>query len=135
MKQTVKSIFILVLALGLFNAAPMHFNLDNTKVAVLTFKTSVVDYGTIIQNSDGKRLFTFTNTGNAPLIITNVKTSCGCTVPSYSKTPILPGEEGVLEIKYNTKKLGSFTKTITVISNAEGGNKTLKIKGNVIAAK
>ena len=80
-------------------------------------------------------MFAFTNEGDAPLLITNVKTSCGCTVPSYSKEPILPGKSGELKIKYDTKRLGAFTKTITVTSNAEGGNKILKIKGNIVASK
>jgi len=102
-------------------------------VAMIDFKTEVIDYGTITQNSDGMRIFTFTNKGNAPLIISDVKTSCGCTVPTYSKEAILPGNEGQLKIKYDTKRLGNFTKTITVISNAKKGRKTLKIKGNIVA--
>jgi len=135
MKRTLNIAIILVLALSFFNAAPTEFDKYDSKVAVIKFKTEVVDYGTITQNSDGIRRFMFTNTGDAPLLITKVKTSCGCTVPSYSKAPILPGQTGQLEIKYNTKKIGAFTKTVTVTSNAEGGNKILKIKGNIIASK
>ena len=125
---------LLVLALSFFNAAPTEFDKYDSKVAILKFNTEIIDYGTITQNSEGKRLFTFTNTGDAPLLITRVKTTCGCTVPSYSKAPIMPGTEGELEIKYDTKRLGAFTKTVTVMSNAEGGNKILKIKGNIVAA-
>ena len=135
MKRTFNIVILFVLTLGLFNAAPLNVYKSDTKVAVIKFKTEVVDYGTITQNSDGTRLFTFTNTGDAPLLITNVKTSCGCTVPSYSKAPILPGESGQLNIKYDTTRLGAFNKTVTVTSNAEGGNKILKIKGNIIAAE
>ncbi|WP_298897401.1 DUF1573 domain-containing protein [uncultured Psychroserpens sp.] len=136
MKRTLNIAVLLVLTFSLFNAAaPVNYDIYSTKVAVIKFKTEVVDYGTITQNSDGTRLFSFTNTGDAPLLITNVKASCGCTVPSYSKAPILPGESGELSIKYDTKRLGAFTKTITVTSNAEGGNKILKIKGNIIASK
>lgn len=135
MKRTVNTLIILVLAIGLFNATSAEYDAYDTKVAVIKFKTEVIDYGTIEQNSDGTRNFTFTNEGDAPLLITRVKTSCGCTVPSYSKAPIMPGDSGELEIKYNTKKLGAFTKTVTVTSNAEGGNKILKIKGNIIASK
>ena len=135
MKRTVNTLIILVLALGLFNSAPTEIGNYESKVAILKFKTQVIDYGTISQNSNGTRFFDFTNDGDAPLVITNVKASCGCTVPSYSKAPILPGEKGEIEIKYNTKKLGAFTKTVTVISNAEGGNKILKIKGNIVASK
>ena len=135
MKRTLNTLVILVLAIGFFNATSTEFDKYDTKVAVLKFKTEVIDYGIVEQNSDGTRIFTFTNEGDAPLLITKVKTSCGCTVPSYSKAPIMPGDSGELEIKYNTKKLGAFTKTVTVTSNAEGGNKILKIKGNIIAAK
>jgi len=135
MKRTMNIAILLILALSFFNAAPTEFDKYDSKVAILKFKTEVIDYGTIVQNSEGHRIFMFTNTGDAPLLITKVKTSCGCTVPSYSKTPILPGSQGELDIKYDTKRLGAFTKTITVTSNAEGGNKILKIKGNIIASK
>tara|TARA_B100000809_G_C15102096_1_gene517315 strand:+ start:572 stop:979 length:408 start_codon:yes stop_codon:yes gene_type:complete len=135
MKRTLNSALLLVVSLSFINAAPAEFDNFDMKVAVIKFKTEIVDYGTITQNSDGTRLFSFTNTGDAPLLITNVKTSCGCTVPSYSKTAILPGEAGELNIKYDTKRLGAFTKTVTVTSNSEGGNKILKIKGHIIAAK
>ncbi|MDG4716703.1 DUF1573 domain-containing protein [Winogradskyella marincola] len=135
MKRTVNTILILILSVGLFNATSNNTVLKGNKIAVIKFETEVIDYGTIEQHSDGARLFTFTNEGDAPLLITNVKTSCGCTVPSYSKAPILPGKTGELNIKYDTKRLGAFTKTITVISNAEGGNKILKIKGNIVASK
>ncbi len=135
MKRTMNIAIVLILALSFFNAAPTEFDKYDTKVAVIKFRTEIVDYGTITQNSDGTRLFTFTNTGDAPLLITKVKTSCGCTVPSYSLAPIMPGESGELNIKYDTKRLGAFTKTVTVTSNAEGGNKILKIKGNIVASK
>ncbi|RED43305.1 uncharacterized protein DUF1573 [Winogradskyella eximia] len=135
MKRTLNIAILLVLTLSFFSAAPTEFGKYDTKVAVMKFKTEVIDYGIISQNSEGKRLFTFTNTGDAPLLITDVKTTCGCTVPSYSKAPILPGSIGELEIKYDTKRLGAFTKTVTVMSNAEGGNKVLKIKGHIVASK
>ena len=135
MKRTMNITIALIIALSFFNAAPTEFDKYDTKVAVIKFRTEIVDYGTITQNSNGTRLFTFTNTGDAPLLITKVKTSCGCTVPSYSLVPIMPGESGELKIKYDTKRLGAFTKTITVTSNAEGGNKIIKIKGNIVDSK
>jgi len=134
MKQTLKIATLLILTFSFYNMAPATFKNFDLKVAMISFENEVVDYGTITQNSNGTRLFTFTNTGDAPLLITKVKTSCGCTVPSYSKAPILPGQTGELEIKYDTKRLGAFTKTITVISNAKSGNKTLKIKGNIVSS-
>lgn len=134
MKRTV-NIFFAVLLMGVTSIVQAQDLAMLEKVAIINFETEVVDYGTIIQGSDGTKVFTFTNTGNAPLVISEVKTSCGCTVPSYSKAAILPGKQGELEIKYDTKRLGSFTKTITVISNAKVIKKTLKIKGTVVAAK
>ncbi len=76
--------------------------------------------------------FRFTNTGTEPLVITNVRTSCGCTTPSWTKEPIAPGKTGVIKAAYSTTgRPGSFTKTITVTSNADGGDKVLYIRGTV----
>lgn len=105
---------------------------SNDNVGVLTFQSDEIDYGTIQQNANGERVFSFTNTGKAPIVISNVKTSCGCTVPAYSKTPILPGETSEIKVKYATNRIGVFKKTITVMSNASEPNKTLKIKGEVL---
>lgn len=103
--------------------------------AGIVFQNETIDYGTIAQNSDGKREFVFTNNGNKPLIITNTTGSCGCTVPSAPKEPIAPGGKGVIGVKYATDRVGAFTKTVTVTSNAEGQpTKTLTIKGTVLAA-
>ena len=107
---------------------------QSSKIAEIEFETEVIDYGSIVQNSDGLKVFTFTNTGNAPLLITNVKSSCGCTVPTYSKEAILPGVEGQIEVIYDTKRLGAFSKTITVFSNTKQERITLKIKGSIEAA-
>ncbi|WP_431159017.1 DUF1573 domain-containing protein [Winogradskyella poriferorum] len=133
MKRTVNTFILTVFSVIFFNATTAEIHTLKSKVAVIEFETETLDYGTVVQNSDGLRTFNFINTGEAPLLITKVKTSCGCTAPSYSKAPILPGESGEILIKYNTKKLGSFTKTVTVMSNAEGGNRVLKIKGEVVA--
>lgn len=135
MKRTVNTFILTVLSVIFFNATTAEIHTLKSKVAVIEFETETLDYGTVVQNSDGLRTFNFINTGEAPLLITKVKTSCGCTVPSYSKAPILPGESGEILIKYNTKKLGAFTKTVTVMSNAEGGNRVLKIKGEVVVAE
>lgn len=106
---------------------------DAKKMGVLTFDTEIIDYGTITQNANGKRTFTFKNTGEAPIFISKVTTSCGCTVPSYPKTPIMPGEMASIDVKYATNRLGKFTKSVTVISNATEVQKKLVIKGNIIA--
>ncbi|MFT4780599.1 MAG: hypothetical protein ACJAZK_001201 [Psychroserpens sp.] len=106
--------------------------LAQEKVAKIEFKTDVIDYGTIEKGSDGVRIFEFTNTGNAPLIISNVKSTCGCTVPKKPDGPILPGETGKIEVKYDTNRVNPIRKTITVTSNADTPNVALKIKGLVI---
>ena len=102
--------------------------------AGMKFVSETVDYGTINQNADGKREFVFVNNGNKPLIITNATGSCGCTVPSYPKEPILPGQKAVIGVKYDTSRVGAISKTVTVTSNAEGAaSKVLNIKGTVNA--
>ena len=102
------------------------------KVAKIEFKTDVIDYGTIEKGADGLRIFEFTNTGDAPLIITKVKSSCGCTVPSWPEEPIMPGKNGKIEVKYDTKRVMPIRKTITVTSNANTPTVALKIKGLVV---
>ena len=97
-------------------------------------KDNTIDYGRVNKEEDnGIRVFEFTNTGDAPLIITNVQSSCGCTVPSKPTEPILPGKTGKIEVKYNMNP-GPIRKTITVESNAvnvDEGRVALKIKGEV----
>jgi len=101
--------------------------------AGMVFENETIDYGTIAHNADGKREFVFTNNGNKPLIITNAVGSCGCTVPSTPKEPIAPGAKGVIGVKYATDRVGQFTKTVTVSSNAAGQpTKILTIKGTVL---
>lgn len=96
---------------------------------------NTIDYGSVSKDSDnGIRTFEFKNTGDAPLIITNVQSTCGCTVPTKPTESIMPGKTGKIEVKYNMNP-GPIRKTITVESNAvnhEGGRITLKIKGEVI---
>lgn len=106
---------------------------SGAKIEFLTGTT--IDYGTVSKETDsGLRTFKFKNTGDAPLVITNVQSTCGCTVPSKPKEPIMPGKTGEIEIKYNMNP-GPIRKTVTVESNAinfEGGRIPLKIKGEVI---
>jgi len=99
-------------------------------------KDNTIDYGTTTKKKDdGVRSFEFTNTGDAPLIITNVLSTCGCTIPTKPEAPIMPGKNGKIDIKYNMAP-GPIRKTITVESNAvnyDSGRVPLKIKGEVIA--
>ncbi|MEA1786864.1 DUF1573 domain-containing protein [Arenibacter sp. GZD96] len=118
---------ILVLFVGLLG---MQLSAQD-KVAKIQFKTETVDYGEIAKGSDGVRVFQFTNTGSAPLIISNVTSSCGCTIPKKPEDPILPGKTGEIQVKYDTERVGPIRKAITVISNADTPTKVLKIKGEV----
>lgn len=102
------------------------------KMAKIEFKATTVDYGTIEKGADGVRTFEFTNTGDAPLIISKVSSSCGCTVPKKPDGPIMPGATGEIQVKYDTKRVMPIRKTITVLSNAETPTVALKIKGEVI---
>ena len=105
--------------------------------AKIEFKNNdtTIDYGTVSKETDnGIRSFEFKNVGNAPLIITNVQSTCGCTIPTKPTEPIMPGKTGKIDVKYNMNP-GPIRKTITVESNAsnyEGGRIALKIKGEVI---
>jgi len=108
----------------------------NPNAPEIVFEQENIDYGTIEYDADGTREFKFKNTGKEPLNIYTATGSCGCTVPdptSY-KDPILPGATGHIKVHYDTKRVGSFEKTVTVSSNSKTPSKTLKIHGTVKAA-
>lgn len=90
---------------------------DNSSAASINFEEKVHDFGTIEENSDGTCTFSFKNSGNEPLVITEVITSCGCTDPDYPDRPIMPGEKNQIEIAYDTSKLGNINEQIIVRSN------------------
>ncbi len=124
MKRTVLMLFVGLLSMGVYAQ-------DTT--AKIEFKSETIDYGEISKGSDGVRIFEFTNTGNAPLVISSVRSSCGCTIPKKPEEPILPGKTGQIEVKYDTNRVGPIRKAITVTSNADTATKVLKIKGTVKA--
>ncbi|HUH25365.1 MAG TPA: DUF1573 domain-containing protein [Flavobacterium sp.] len=96
---------------------------------------NTIDYGTVVKGKDsGVRTFEFTNTGDQPLVITNVRSSCGCTIPSKPEAPIMPGKSDKIEVKYNMSP-GTISRSITVETNAtnvSGGTVQLAIKGKVV---
>jgi hypothetical protein len=104
---------------------------DNPNAPEITFENTVHDYGTLVYGGDGTCYFKFTNTGKEPLIIQKPQSSCGCTVPSWPKEPILPGEGDQIKVTYNTKRVGAINKTVTVRSNAKNSTVVLRIKGKV----
>jgi len=106
-----------------------------SNAGVFEFENETIDYGIIEQNSDGKRSFKFKNTGNSPIIISKVKGSCGCTVATKPSQPIMPGESAEIGVAYATNRVGKFSKSITITSNASESRKVIKIKGNVLPSK
>ena len=101
---------------------------------MINFEIETIDYGEISKGSDGVRTFIFENTGNAPLEIQGVRSSCGCTIPKKPEVPIAPGDKGEITVKYDTNRVGVFRKTITVNTNVpSAGIIALKIRGNVLA--
>jgi len=104
----------------------------NPNAPILKFDKMEYDYGSIYQNSNGEIGFAYTNTGKEPLIFARVKSSCGCTIPKWSRLPLMPGQTDTLRIFYDTKRLGAFHKSITISSNASAPKMVIRIKGKVI---
>lgn len=98
----------------------------------LYFAESTYDYGQIEQDSDGLYKITFKNLGDKAIVINKVRSSCGCTIPSWPKNPIEPGDGGEIEVKYNTALPGAFMKSIHVYSSAANSPVKLIVKGKVI---
>ena len=101
----------------------------------ISFEKNIIDLGEFMQYDDPSSIceFVFTNTGKEPLIISKAKGSCGCTVPEWPKEPIMPGEDGVIKVNYDEKRVGSFNKSVTITSNAKNNPTILKVKGKIIA--
>ncbi len=100
--------------------------------AKIEFEKEVHDYGNVKYGANGTCTFEFKNTGNAPLIISKATGSCGCTVPSWPKEPIAPGAKGTITVKYDTKRPGPISKSVTITSNASNEpSKVIRIKGTV----
>ena len=104
---------------------------ENPNAPQISFETEVINYGNIEKGADGVREFKFTNTGKSPLIISNARGSCGCTVPTWPKEPIKPGESSSIKVKYDTNRPGPINKSVTITSNAKTPTKVLRIKGNI----
>ena len=128
-----KKIFNLSVAVLMLITVGCSQNEDGSSSAEMTFKEDITfDFGKIKQHSEGTHEFEFKNSGNDPLVITNVKSSCGCTVPTYPKEPVKKGDKGKISVKYDTNRIGPFNKTITVYSNGKNSPIQLRIKGEVV---
>ena len=130
MKKVIFSIVMLALAFTTVKAQDAAVP-ANPNGPDIQFAKTVHDYGTIIQGADGNCDFKFKNTGKEPLILSNVVSSCGCTVPSWTRDPIMPGKEGTIKVKYDTNRIGVIGKQITVMSNAKTERVVLQITGKI----
>ena len=97
------------------------------------FETETFDFGKIPQGKPVTHEFKFKNIGDQPLIISNVESTCGCTVPKYTNTPVKKGESGTISVTFNAAAVAPFTKAVTIKSNAKTPVKVLYIKGEVVA--
>ncbi len=95
------------------------------------FEKETINYGKIEKDSNGERVFIFTNVGDEPIVIQRIQSSCGCTVPKKPEKPIMPGEKGEIKVSYATNRIGGFSKSITIYSNAKNPKKVIRIKGLV----
>ncbi len=100
---------------------------------IIKFETVEHDFGTIENGGNGTFKFAFINQGTEPLVLNDVKSSCGCTIPQWPKEPIAPGASSTIDVKYDTKRTGAFSKSITVTSNGSQTPIVLQIKGTVLA--
>ena len=127
-----KVIYLLGIMLLMAGAAKAQ-NAKTQNGPEIEFEKVVHDYGDVPYNGDGKCEFRFTNTGNEPLLVLKPKSSCGCTVSTWPKDPILPGKSEVIEVTYRANRIGNFNKTVTVTSNAvQNPTVVLRIKGRVL---
>ena len=104
---------------------------ESGKFPVITFEENQFDFGTIDQNTAVEHVFKFKNTGDAPLMIVNAKSSCGCTIPEYTKEPVAPGASGELLVKFNGSGQNQVSKTVTLTTNTKEGTENLTIKAFV----
>lgn len=98
----------------------------------LKFEKETHDFGKVAQGVPASYEFKFKNTGNQPVVISNVQASCGCTTPEWTNTPVLPGKSGFIKASYNAAAMGTFNKSITVTSNGTNATQVLYIKGTVV---
>ena len=103
-------------------------NNTNGKYPVMTFDRKVHDFGNIIDGQSQETVFNYTNTGDAPLVISEIKSTCGCTVPQdWSRAPLLPGESSQFTVKFNGKGMNKTSKTVTIKANTQRGTESVRI--------
>lgn len=127
-QRKISFIPVLFLIIGLFSCNDAGNSSTESRIE---FKNTEFDFGNIPYKAEATYEFTFTNTGKKPLIITNVKSSCGCTVPSYPAEPVKPGESASISVRYDSKRIGVFSKSVEVYTNGKNSPVKLRIKGEV----
>ena len=134
MKKLFIACLVAIMTIGAANAQEQKKETnENEHGPKIVFAEREHNYGTIQKGGDGNCVFTFTNTGDEPLILSNVRASCGCTTPKWTQKPVMPGKTGEIGVRYNTNNVGGFTKTVTITSNAVNEARVVvKIKGNVV---
>lgn len=135
MKRAFLLIFMVVCGISLFAQQPVQTVADTTAKAKITFEQTNHDFGVIANGGDGSTVFKFKNEGAVPLVLTNVQASCGCTTPSWTREPVAPGATGEIKVTYDTKRVGTFSKSVTVTSNAQNPTVILRIAGEVKPAE
>lgn len=129
----VYSLILLFVGVAVMAQQTQEAELDPKNGPIITFTESVFDFGEIEQGEIVEHVFVFENTGNAPLIISNAKGSCGCTIPKYEKeVAIAPGETSEMLVRFNSRgKSGVQSKTVTVYSNAQNSVERIRIKTSI----
>lgn len=130
MKNHIKKLSSLGILLIAFTMM-QSFTPANRSSAKIAWINLSYDFGIVEQGIPVSHAFEFTNEGSDPLLISNVKTSCGCTVSKYPKEPIMPGESEEISVVYNSARSGKFNKDVTVMSNADQASYVLSISGEV----
>ena len=133
MKFRIMGMFImLMISQGLMAQPEVQGNKETAaEKPAIEFAERIHDFGKIKSGDQAFFYFVFTNNGQAPLVISNVRSSCGCTVPQWPRVPVLAGKSDSIRVEYNTRIKGAFNKSITVFSNATDAGVPLIIKGNV----
>lgn len=135
MKKVLAALGIsMMMTLTAFSQGAATQPVDNPNAPVITFEKTTHDYGTVTKGGDGTCEFKFKNNGVEPLILSNVSSSCGCTVPEWPREPILRGKSASIKVKYDTNRVGPINKTVTVLSNAKVASIQLRIIGNIVEA-
>lgn len=135
-------VFCLAVLSGCKEDATKKVKAENVEVAanrdakagsypVMSFDKTEHDFGEIEARAAQETTFTFTNTGTEPLVVANAKSTCGCTVPTWSREPIAPGEKGQMTVKFNGSGVNQVQKTVTITANTEKGTETVRIKAFV----